>query len=109
MSNAAIDSLAVLIFFKKSRLNVASSNKDSVTSVDAFQNLFLRKLRERIKAEISVRQQVVLSGNIATHADYAVKIEGIRALELVHDKFFEEVGEELLEENRGGPRRRSTA
>lgn len=73
--------------------------------MDAFQNLFLRKLRERITAEISERKEVVLAGKLKDHADYLAKIEGIRVLELVRDKFFEEVGSELLEENRGEKRR----
>lgn len=59
--------------------------------MDAFGNLFLRKLRERINTEISELSGHLIDGKAKDHADYRGKVEFIRALRLVGDNFCEEV------------------
>lgn len=75
--------------------------------MDGFQNLFLRKLRERIMAEISERETVLVNGKAVDFTDYRVKVEAIHTLKFVSDTLFEQVAEELLDEQRTPRQRRS--
>jgi hypothetical protein len=97
-------SLAALIFFRYWAFNVASSNRDAVVPMDAFQNLFLRKLLERINGEISTRVEHLAAGKVKDHSDYLARVESIKTLRLVADVFCRDIKNELESEDRAAPR-----
>jgi hypothetical protein len=72
--------------------------------MDAFQNLFLRKLRERIDLEISELSRHLIDGKAKDHADYRGKVEFIRALRLVGNEYCEQVRAEIEGEDRSPKR-----
>jgi hypothetical protein len=76
--------------------------------MDAFENLFARKLRDKLIKEISERDRQIADGKAVDYADYKAKVAFAAGMRHALD-FMEIVHTELMRPEEHIPRRRGVA